>query len=220
MGFLNNLFSGHWENSFGGGVGSFMNNITGQKQSARKQYEYNQKLQTNAQEFSKWQMQNAHQTEIQDLQNAGLNPVLSANQGASASVGGGSTGAGSASGNPIEMLGAVVNMMNTSKQTNGTISNLEAQSELARAEATKALKEAGFKQKEIDYYMKHGVFPGATTQVSTSTPWGSSGEIIPVGLNNNTNSSRATAQRDKRDKSNKKQQERLDKLHKEHNWWY
>lgn len=44
-----------------------LNDITGVSSSARQQYENQLKLQKDAQAFSKWQMQNAHQTEVQDL---------------------------------------------------------------------------------------------------------------------------------------------------------
>ena len=50
--------------------GDFLNSATGANASARKQYEYNKKLQNDAQEFAKWQMGNAHQMEMEDLEKA------------------------------------------------------------------------------------------------------------------------------------------------------
>lgn len=52
------------------------------------QYEANRRLQGDAQDFTRWQMYNAHQAEVSDLRKAGLNPILSANKGAYPGVGG------------------------------------------------------------------------------------------------------------------------------------
>lgn len=106
-------------------IGNALNNITGASGSARQQFNNNMELQHDAQNFAKWQMANAHQMEVQDLQNAGLNPVLSANGGASAGVSANSTGSGTPSGNPIEMIGSIFNMLNTAKQTNATVDKIE-----------------------------------------------------------------------------------------------
>lgn len=143
-------------------VGGILNGITGvtsagaQSQkyamaSAKQQYEYSKKLAALEQKYAlqsaavnnKYQKEfakNAHQWEMQDLANAGLNPVLAAGGGASASgggvsaasVGGSSVGSGSESGsgiNPIELglnaWSTITNTKNTAAQTSKTEAEIE-----------------------------------------------------------------------------------------------
>ena len=158
--------SGGGDEGLGNEIGGLFNDLTGTSDSAKKQYQYNQALQTDAQNFAKWQMGNAHQQEVQDLQAAGLNPVLSAG-GGGASAGGvssNSTGPGASTGiNPITAILGMVETMNNSARTKAEITN---QTNKTQAEVNKLLKDAGYKQKEIDYYNKYGVFPGATVRKS------------------------------------------------------
>lgn len=108
--------------------GNSLYTSSGASASAKQQYKNQLKLQKDAQEFSKWQMANAHQMEVQDLQNAGLNPVLSAGgSGASAGVTEGSANAGSPVIDPISAIGQIVNTMNAAKQTNAEIKKINAE---------------------------------------------------------------------------------------------
>lgn len=108
-------------------LGDGLNDLLGVSSSAKGQFRNQMKLQKDAQEFSKWQMQNAHQTEVKDLQDAGLNPILSANAGASAGVTEGSASAGQASGDPFSILSTIVGMMNSTKQTDAEVTKAKAE---------------------------------------------------------------------------------------------
>lgn len=174
------------------GIGSLVNDITGTSSSAKTQFNNQLKLQENAQNFAKWQMANAHQIEIKDLENAGLNPVLSAGGGgASANVGGGTASAGQASMNPLDMI---MGLMTTAKGVEKTNADIKNETQKTQAEVNKLLKEAGYTEKQIEYYNKWGVFPGATETTSGSGTAlfglaGASGsKTKPIGLKErNTN---------------------------------
>lgn len=138
---------------FSSGFGGFLNDITGQSSSAKQQYKQQLALQHDAQDFSKWQMANAHQMEVQDLQKAGLNPILSANAGASAGVTEGGTTGGTPSADPIAMAGAIVSMINSTKKTKADIKN---ETNLTNAQ----VKNLGATTKNID---------ANTTKTTTTT---------------------------------------------------
>lgn len=114
-------------------VGDVLNDITGVNSSAKKQKNNQLELQHDAQNFAKWQMNNAHQAEVNDLQKAGLNPVLSAGgSGASAGVTEGSASVGTGM-DPATMITSIIGAMNSAKQTetmskkaDAEIENIEA----------------------------------------------------------------------------------------------
>lgn len=108
-------------------LGKGLNDITGVTNSARKQKESQMQLQHDAQKFAKWQMNNAHQAEVADLQKAGLNPVLSSGGGgASAGVTEGTASAGTGS-DPFGMITNIINAVNSSKSTDAAVKKADAE---------------------------------------------------------------------------------------------
>lgn len=112
-------------------------------------------MQMRQERYTERQMKNAHQWEVQDLENAGLNPVLSANS---------AHAIGGASGQATDYASAIasgVNAINQSKQTDSNIQLQsaqkeanESQSELNNATTTKTLKEAGMIEPEANARIK------------------------------------------------------------------
>lgn len=137
--------------SLKGSVGGFMNDVTGKSDSARQQFEHQMALQHDAQEFSKWQMQNAHQTEVEDLKKAGLNPALSAGGGgASAGVSVGSASDGGAGINPMALIQGMVDSVNSAKATNAQVQQANANTAKTQAETWNIVKRT---EPEIDKIM-------------------------------------------------------------------
>lgn len=148
-------------------VGKALNSVTGATSAAAQNQKYAlQSAQVNnayQKEFAK----NAHQWEVEDLKNAGLNPVLSANGGASASGGGVNSASLASSGiNPIETAIGAWNGYEQARNTgadtdrkNAEIDNINADTllkgyqqmtEIAKAGATKAERDlAQAKAQEI-----------------------------------------------------------------------
>lgn len=183
-------------------IGNFLNSATGVTSSAKQQQGAQLQLQKDAQNFNAteaqkerdWQtyMSNTeHQRAVADMQQAGINPILAAGAGAdvsggaSASVSPGEATTGANGGNPLSMI---LNTIATAKNIDKINADITNQTDKTKAEVNKLLKEAGYTQKQIEYYNKHGVFPGATTSTKVGVNggfglFGGNTEITePVGL--------------------------------------
>ncbi len=153
---------------------SIVNGLMGSA-SASKEYSYARRLQKHDQAFQKEMRATAYQTTVEDMQKAGINPAVALSNGASQSQGGGGSSQSAPDVNygQIDPLSAIQTMVTTKNETAMT----ESQIEKNKAEINKLLKEAGYKEAEIEYYNKYGVFPGATIKTSGG------GNILGVGGN-------------------------------------
>lgn len=193
---------------------SILDNITGAK-SAREQEKRQKQYQDETNNLSINLANTAHQREVADLKEAGLNPVLSAGGSGSATpnlgtatavneMPGGLMSKATEAAQIYNMAGsakqalASANLQNTQEELQPAI----AKSEIDRnkAETNKMLADTGYTKSQIEYYNKHGVFPGAniSTSENASIGWGAAGgghsTTIPVGMKGTThgnNSARA-----------------------------
>ena len=113
-------------------IGTGVNDILGGTTSARRANKYALAQMQAQNALNKETMQNAHQWEVQDLQKAGLNPILATNGNTSALGASTASGPQAATGSPFDMAAKVFDMMNTSANTAKT----EADKELAEAQTT------------------------------------------------------------------------------------
>lgn len=107
-------------------IGKIFNDVSGATSAAKMQYGYQKEF-----------MQNAHQWEVQDMEKAGLNPILSAD-------GSGATGnaaaVGTGSFNPAGMITSLLDYANRNEANQIAQQDTDARTALANAE--KNLKEA------------------------------------------------------------------------------
>lgn len=164
-------------------TGGLLNDITGTTSAQKQNYSHSLDLQKQNQKWQTEMANSAHQREVQDLEKAGLNPVLSAGGGgANSGTPGGGTVGGAGGGDPISMIGEIIGALNQTRQTEinsaKTDADIQNQTDLTKAQVNKLLKEAGYTEAQIEYYNKHGVFPGATIEGGALGAHAK----IPVGL--------------------------------------
>lgn len=121
-------------------IGNMLNDITGATSSAKRAQQYTLEQMAKNHEYQKEFAQNAHQWEVQDLEAAGLNPILSAGAGAAASGGGIGSGASNQSNIGIT---DIANSAITAMQTLSNVDLQKAQENQANSQANKNDIEAG-----------------------------------------------------------------------------
>lgn len=118
-------------------IGKIFNDVTGASSAAKTQYQYQKEF-----------MQNAHQWEVADLENAGLNPILSADgsgaQGNAAAVGTGSF-------NPVGLITSLLDYSNRNEANDIAQQDTNAKTALATAEKEKTEAETTGKILENKY---------------------------------------------------------------------
>lgn len=138
------------------GIGGIINDITGTTSAQKQNYKQSMSLQKENQAWQTEMANSAHQREVQDLENAGLNPVLSAGGGGAdtGSPGGGTVG-GTGGGDPISMAGGIMQMFNTTARNRAEINNIETDTNikplLAEAEIAYKFASAGNAKAQADY---------------------------------------------------------------------
>lgn len=146
-------------------VGSFLNSVTGVTSSSAQAQKYAvaNAAQNNA--YQKEFMQNAHQWEMQDLKNAGLNPALTATGGSGATASGGGSFAGNqgvSSGNPLDIINSIVGMKNA---TNATKSQIELNKAKEKAVLMNARTNA--ENAQTNRYKSRGSKEGIIGEIAT-----------------------------------------------------
>lgn len=168
--------------------------VTGAKsarEQEKRQKEYQDQINAQSIELAN----SAHQREVADLQAAGLNPVLSAGgSGATTPQLGATTAINEMPGGYLAQAGQMANILGTVSTAKQQQSLSELQEEqtktipsqinLNQAETAKNLAEAGYKQKEIEYYMNNGHFPGQTESDTWSGLGFSRTKTRPAGTGN------------------------------------
>lgn len=113
------------------------------RHSAKQQYKYNSWLQTQNEEFQKEMAQNAHQWEIQDLEKAGLNPILSTNGSTAGAIAGSSAPQGTQSGISSNLFGNKMSELMQMKQISSATDLNKALEKQASSQANKFDVESG-----------------------------------------------------------------------------
>lgn len=125
------------------GFGGWVNSLTGASDSAKHSAKYSGWLQNQNFEHQKEAMKNAHQWEVEDLQKAGLNPILSAGgTGASAGGVGGGSSVGMQSGmgglsDLINSAGGLIKLSSEVKNLDKDTDLKDAQKNLTKGETEK-----------------------------------------------------------------------------------
>ena len=137
----NNNNSGNWFDNHPLESAIFSANLSKQMQKDLMSYQYdlNSQLAQRQFEYNKYFTEHGHQAEVADLRAAGLNPVLSANNGAYSQAGLGSVGLGSAS-TPDIMQGSSAMSNAKSQRAMARIAGANALSDLMVKKSTSALQ--------------------------------------------------------------------------------
>lgn len=120
-------------------VGGLLNDITGASSAGKQNQKYALQSMSVQNAYEKEAAQNAHQWEVKDLKEAGLNPILSAGgSGASADTGltAGSQNSGGIS--PLDIIGGLT----SAKATWAQAKNIDQDTKLKEAQTLKTMKES------------------------------------------------------------------------------
>lgn len=178
--------------------------------SSKRQHENNKELMKMQQDWNKMMSDTEVQRRVKDMEKAGINPILAAGSGAASGGGGGGGGANLQPPQQTDLAGKAAsaaeykrqkaetkNLQSVTEQnesaTAKNYADIQNNAEITKAQVNVLLKEAGYKQAEIEFYNKWGVFPGATKNYNANASvlygLGSAGASItePIGYKNNNN---------------------------------
>lgn len=113
-----------------------------------KQFNYQKKLIMYQAQLQKYMAQHAHQWEVGDLRQAGLNPILSANNGATANVSGGTASSNSAM--DLSMGNTIADALNTWQANKNSAQSIENQKPVQQAQENLLKEQAVSEQNKRD----------------------------------------------------------------------
>lgn len=160
------------------------------KASADRSYEMNRRLQKHDQAFQKEMRATAYQTMVDDMEKAGINPAVALSNGGGTVMGGSSSASATAPQMAkLDSATAMTNLWTAKKQIQNQTALTNADVELKKAQAIKELKDAGYKDLEIKYFLSTGTAPGATNTISTNfgalTAHGGVSKTTPITMGKN-----------------------------------
>lgn len=157
-----------------GDIGNTAIQIGYNEYARREQNEFNAEQAEANRAYQERMSNTQYQRAVADMQKAGVNPALAlggGGGGASTPAGGQASGSSTQAFDRAGLKNALENiklMKDNRKQIRANIVNqtalTNADVELKNAQAIKTMKEAGYTEKQIEYYITHGVFPGATIE--------------------------------------------------------
>jgi len=144
-------------------LGGAMSNLAN-KSETRKNRKFAREEATVSRNWSKFMSDSAHQREVNDLRTAGLNPILSANKGASSS---GGVMAATPSAIPMkDVLGPAVNSALTAAQLNQTIKQSEANIKNTQQQTDVGIQEEGLKSVQHNLVQQQATNEAVKTEVN------------------------------------------------------
>lgn len=134
--------------SAAGGFASNLYNDYRDRKAQKREYKYNSWLQEDNQAFQEYMAKNAHQMEMEDLKNAGLNPALTAHQSSAGAIASSSAAQGTSDANNAQLdVKGIVDNINSLRQTNADITNQGKQADAALKNADAAYMNAETQRK-------------------------------------------------------------------------
>lgn len=162
------------------GVGGFINDVLGGTTSAQKAQKYQLAQMAQQDKYNEKYAKNAHQWEVQDLMNAGLNPVLSAGGSSAGAIAGSSVSSGSGISSTNGNIGDLINAGTGIATTMSQLDLNKSISAKNEAETAHTLAQLDYLPKEIKAKLNNLAADTLLKQEQTKTE--SAKSIIKKGV--------------------------------------